>query len=393
MHKAIMLAETFDPETSANRFAGGPAAALHPEVFDPEATMPALRSGGFTLYADGRAVALLDTIAQAKAFNDAVQSNNSQPRPFFAEDLVRGWRLDVWDSRTGAWHSLHARIGTYQIGDQSFGPAQDEGFVELAAAQPAPGAQPASNDLYLHEAIARWPGWSLSAPRPGKHLSRYADPDKAIPPDTPDPDYAENEPVTPFKMKADFTVVRGSLPQLRFGRRYRLRARAVDLGGNSLALDDPLADLLSEILALPQDPEGFAYLRYEPVAAPLVVMRDHAAVTGRGSAVDRLVIRTFNSDPSLDGAAADTTASDRHILPPRASVEICEHLGLFDDAHGHLEGNVGTWTLIGAARCRRATALLDHGGRQDRHLPADRRRRVRPPALSSRPAVAGGGAP
>ncbi len=347
MHKAIMLAETLSPDADSNRFIGGPAPALHPEVFDPEATLPALRSGGFTLYADGRVLALLDTIAQSKSFNDAVQSG-TQPRPFYAEDLARGWRLDIWDSQTNAWHSLHARTGTYQIADQVFGPAQDEGFVQLAATQPTPGAQPATTDIYLHEAIARWPGWSLSAPRPGKHLSRYADPDKAIPPDTPDPDYAENQPVTPFKLQASFKVVAGTLPQLRFGRCYRIRARAVDLAGNSMALGDKLTDLLSQLYALPQDPEGLAYLRYEPVAAPLVVIRDPTAITGPGSAVDRLVIRTFNADPAQDTAAADVTAADRHILPPRTAVEICEHHGLFDDASGHLKGDPTTWTLIGA---------------------------------------------
>jgi hypothetical protein len=126
MHKAIMLAETFDPDPGANAFAGGPAAALHPEVFDPEATLPSLRSGGFTLYADGRAVALLDTIGQNKAFNDALEADGGQPRPFFAEDLVRGWRLDVWDSRTAAWHSLHRRRGNYRMGHEHFGPAEDE---------------------------------------------------------------------------------------------------------------------------------------------------------------------------------------------------------------------------------------------------------------------------
>lgn len=347
MHKAIMLAETLSPDPDANRFNGGPAPALHPEVFDPEATLPALRSGGFTLYADGRALALLDTLTQNKALNDAVQGG-TPPRPFYAEDLARGWRLDIWDSHSKAWHSLHARSGTYRIGEQVFGPAADEGFVQLAATQPAPGAQPVTTDIYLHEAVARWPGWSLSAPRPGKHLSRYADPDKAIPPDAPDPDYAENQPVTPFKLQASFTVVSGTLPQLRFGWRYRMRARAVDLAGNSMALGDPLTDLLAQLYALPQDPGGFAYLRYEPVAAPLVVIRDPAAITGAGSAVDRLVLRTFNADPGEDTAAADLTASDRHILPPRTSVETCELHGLFDDAAGHLKGDAATWSLIGA---------------------------------------------
>ena len=145
-----------------------------------------------------------------------------------------------------------------------------------------------------------------------------------------------------------FKVVAGTLPQLRFGWRYRIRARAVDLAGNSMALGDKLTDLLSQLYALPQDPEGFAYLRYEPVAAPLVVIRDPAAITGPGSAVDRLVIRTFNADPSQDTAAVDVTAGDRHILPPRASVEICEHHGLFDDTSGHLKGDAATWSLIGA---------------------------------------------
>jgi hypothetical protein len=347
MHKTIILADTLvnqDPAT--NRFPTRPEAAPHPEVFDPEATLPALRSGAFTLYADGRAVALLDTFAQSKAFNDAVEKGGAQPRPFFAEDLVRGYRLDVWDSHTAKWHSLHQRTGTYKIGEIVFGPKDDEGFVQLAATQPAKGAQPASDDLYLHEAVARWAGWSLSAGRPGKHLSRYADPAKAIPPDHDDPDYRENEPVTPFKMKVDYKVVPKSLPELRFGRRYRMRARVVDLAGNSLAFG-ATADQLASFMALPQDPEGFAYLRYEPVIAPLVVIRDPAAVTGPGSAVDRIVIRTFNDDPSNDQAPADTSAGDRHILPPRASVELGEHLGMFDDATGKLKGDAATWNLIG----------------------------------------------
>ena len=41
--------------------------------------------------------------------------------------------------------------------------------------------------------------------------------------------------------------------------------------------------------------------------------RDPAAISGRGSSGDRLVIRTYNTDESLDGAAADLTASDRHV--------------------------------------------------------------------------------
>jgi hypothetical protein len=346
MHKAIMLAETTypDPDVPRNLNDEQPAAAANPEVFDPAATLASLRSAGITLYADGRAQVLLDTIARSKTLNDAAEGGPQVP--FFAEDLVRGYRLDVWDSRTTDWHSLHLRTEEYSIGSEPFRAATREGFVQLAATQQAPGAEPAATDLYLHEAIARWAGWSLSAPVPGKHLSRYADAARAVPPDGADGDYSVNQPLTPFKVSPTFTVVPGSLPLLRFGTCYRVRARAVDLAGNSFALDDPIADTLSAELALPRDVGGAPYLRFEPVPAPLVVVRDQAAITGAGSDLRRLVMRTFNGSPELDTVPADVTAADRHLLPPRTSVELGERLGMFDDAAGKLKSDAATWQLI-----------------------------------------------
>lgn len=349
MHKAIIQAETWhDPGPGRNTDPGAePDAAPHPEVYDEEATLPSLRSGGFSLFADERALQLLQTIAQSKTYNDALESSGSQPQPFFAEDLVRGYRLDVWDSHSDEWHSLHFRDADYAIED---GPSHDagveEGFVQLAVMQPAPGAEPASDDLYLHEAIARWAGWSLAVEMPGKHLSRYADPDKAVPPDGDDPDYRVNEPVTPFKLTTSFAIVEGTLPSLRFGRRYRLRIRAVDLAGGGLEVDDAVADSLSMLFALPRDPEGLAYLRFEPVASPQVVIREESAVTGAGSAVDRLVIRTGNDEPANDDAPADLTGGERHVLPPRTSVEMGERLGMFDTPAGRLASDPATWQLI-----------------------------------------------
>lgn len=349
MHKAIMLADSIrDPDPGSNLFVGvGPEPATHPEVFDPGATLSSLRSGGFSLYADGGAAALAQALHQSKELNHAMEAQEPPPRSLVAEDLVRGYRLDVWDGTSGTWHSLHRRRGTCTVGNASFSVDDEEGFVQLAATQPAPGATPADKDLYVHEAFARWAGWSLSVPRPGKALSHFADPAKAIPIDG-DPDYATDEPVTPFKMTARYQPVANSLPSLRFGRRYRFRARAVDLAGNSLPLDDPFGDALGNLFALPRDPEGMAYLRYEPVAAPLVVLRDAAAVQEAGSALDRLVIRSWNDSPEKDADAADTHAAERHLLPPRTSVEIGERHGMFDDAAGKLKSDAATWALIGA---------------------------------------------
>jgi hypothetical protein len=183
LHKTIMLAETWQDGQP------GPAPVDHPEVFDASATLPALRSGGLSLFADGRALKLLTTFKDAKTFNDALAGNAAPERPFYAEDLVHGYRLDIWDSRTNAWHSLHQRHGVFAIGDEVFTTEEEEGFSQLAATQAAPDPDnPPPSDLYLHEAIARWAGWSLSVPMPGKHLSSDADPDKAL--DNPN----ENEP-------------------------------------------------------------------------------------------------------------------------------------------------------------------------------------------------------
>jgi hypothetical protein len=349
MHKSIILAETIknpggrnlDPNTKREP-------APHPDVFDADATLPSLRSGGFSLFADRRGLLLLDTLTQSKSFNDAVEGGGTQPRPFFAEDLVRGYRLDVWDSHTKKWHSLHRRNGKYVIGEDEilFETNDEEGFIQSAAVQPAEGAETDTDDFYLHEALARWSGWSLSVEQPAKHLSKHADPEKAIPPDGEDPDYLEDQPDTPFKMKVDYKVVKGSLPRLKFGTRYRIRARAVDLAGNSMAVDDPLADSLATIYALPRDSGGQAYLRYEPVIAPQIILRDKKAVTGPGSAIDRIVIRSFNDKIDKDSDEADTTAGDRHILPPRISAEMGIQLGMFDDDSGTLKSDADTWRLI-----------------------------------------------
>lgn len=348
MHKVIAAAEIANrPDPGRNLFDTTPDEAANPEVFDREATLPSMRSVGLQLYVDRRGAAVLDAIEQSKAFNDALESGGVQPRPFFAEDLVRGYRLDVWDSPTQAWHSLHRRSGKYAIGDAAvpFATAEEEGFVQLAITQPAPGAQPADKDLYVHEVVARWAGWSLSVPFPAKALSRYGDPLDAVPPDGDDPKFRTDEAITPFKVHATYKVVPGSLPRLRFGARYRVRARAVDLAGNSLGHDDSLASLLAAVMALPRDPEGQVYLRYEPVAAPLVVIRDERALTLPGSAEHRLVIRTSNGSLEQDGVAADLTASDRHIVPPRTSVEMGERLGMFDGPDGKLKSDQATWQL------------------------------------------------
>ena len=340
MHKAVMLAETL------HRPGPQPPSPPRADVFDGSSTLPWLRSGGFSLFADGRALSLMARFDGARTLNAAIESGQ-QTQPLTAEDLVRGYRIDVWDSRSREWHSLHLRNATYVLGEEAHDSDGEEGVVKLVAprASPEAGAPEDRDDLYLHEAIARWSGWSLSVPLLGKHLSRFGDPDKAIGADG-DPAFIDNDPRTPFKMTTTYTVVPGSLPSLRFGTRYRMRARVVDLAGHSSHSNDRTAARLSDSMSLPADAEGIAYLRYDPVAAPVLVLRDMRAVTLPGSELERIVIRSFNSSVSLDTAPASRIANDRHVAPPRTSVDMGERLGMFDDVNGKLISTDEMYELI-----------------------------------------------
>lgn len=360
MHKTVLLAESL----KANEVGGKPALAPYPEVYDPGACLPALRSGGLSLYADLRAMTWLAGLNQSAITNAAFEQG--QVVDVYAENMTRGIRLDVWDDRTKDWHSLHERSAAYQFftaddapADVQFDPQQvgfdptlEEGWVESAVTRPAAGTPASEDRYYLHEAFARWAGWSLSAPRPD--LALAADPTRGA----PESDKEADAPTSPFKIKVNHRVRPGSLPALRFGRRYRLRGRWVNLAGLSscvndaegvqACLDNPAGSGLSQVLSLPNvGRDGLMYRRFEPVASPQVVVDDIDAITGQGSTLHRLVIRTDNRTPADDQAAsADTHAASRHLLPPRVSVEMAERMGMFDDANSKLRADTATWKLI-----------------------------------------------
>jgi hypothetical protein len=310
-----------------------------------EQTLPSLRSAGISLMADGRGLQLLQSIINNKTFNNSLSSG--KPTPYSAQDLVRGYRIDIWSSHTNSWHSLHSRTATYRFGtkNQIVLKKNDEGFTQLAAAQPAddPTRKPdkfstdnnipqPSKSVYVHERVARWNGWSLSVSRPVKALNRNPDPAKAL-----DSDPTTDVPMTPFKMVSSFEVTPGSLPELRFGANYRLRARSVDLAGNSV----PVNTSVSKAFAAPADGVQMKYLRFEPILAPLVALRQ---ATSSGGSLARMVIRSRNSNISLDSQV--TSDSDqRHVAPPRVAERLIEEHGLLDNK-GKLNGDSNTFKFI-----------------------------------------------
>ncbi|MER7585220.1 hypothetical protein [Kitasatospora sp. NPDC097691] len=299
------------------------------------AGLPVLRSAGFSLVRSGRKDALDEEFSRAKTQNTVLEA--SQLPVLDAGQLVRGYRIDIWDSVSGEWHALCQRIGMYRFErtGMQLASIEDEGFVQLSAAgvPTEPDHPDQLPELYLHESILRWNGWSLVAPPRGLTIPTDAAPRA--------PEQSENAAVTTSGLKTAFIPVPGSLPSLRFGVGYRLRARVVDLAGNS-----PTVHEAADVPAIPAAPPGQAYFRFEPVPSPVVVLRRALkAQTDPGESLDRLVIRSTNTSPGADQVPTPE-AAERHIAPPRITVALAEAHGAFDDENGKLRGDPSTYKMI-----------------------------------------------
>jgi hypothetical protein len=283
--------------------------------------LPALRSEGLVLLESGMAPTLQSDLSRAGTLHGNL-SNGVAPT-FTADDLVRGYHLDVWDAsaKTPQWFPLCARHVTYTPVSATVGPidVEDEGIVTLAVTSDGQGDPP---DIFVPETLAKWSGWSVVAPRPGAHLAP-SDSDGLV-------GQPDNSNATAIKIGIETTVppditknpTNTKLPSLRYGHKYKFRARAADLAGNADAF--AAQDNTSETTAATQ------YSRYDPVNAPVVLLHDAPTA---GESVRRMVIRSnYNT-------SAANEMSIRHIAPPMGSQLLLEHSGVLDDANGHLRGD------------------------------------------------------
>jgi len=279
--------------------------------------LPALRSSGLSVVRTGNAVVLAEALRTSLDHHQAIVGRREPT--FYAEDLVQGYRVDVWDEGSKRWHSLCKRVGSYHfLRSGRTETLEDEGFVSDSVTEAVDGS---SEDLFAHEGIFGWDGWSLVAPRPGRTIDKD---DLAAD--------IRSQAATAFRLETRFKPAPGSLPRLRFGGRYRLRARAVDLAGNSVG---PESDDASK--AIPAPPrEPVSYARFDPVAPPVVVLREEPQ---RGEDVDEVVIRSFNDAVEKDAVATAATA-ERHIVPPKTSELGAETHGMFDAKGGGLREDV-----------------------------------------------------
>jgi hypothetical protein len=284
---------------------------------------PTLRTAGLMLVQKQRAAWLTARFVANQQRNTTLQGQmQGTPGvvPLHAEDLVRGYRIDIFDTKTGAWASLCRRTARYELdGTVVVEPMpEEESAVRLATTtSPDPTSNP--DVISLHEALVTWSGWSLAAPPPGRNIR----PDDSV--DTA-PTQSEAEVPPGINFVSRFKPVPFSLPRLRFGRLYWMRARAVDLAGNSL--DPQPASFGSEQPSANAQP----FLRYEPVAAPALALLSQDGtieVPGPGESMARMAIRSFN-DTAADNTQPSTEQAHRAAVPPRVSAREAEYHGMLD---------------------------------------------------------------
>jgi hypothetical protein len=298
---------------------------------------PALQTSGLMLVRTGQANALMSDVAAARAHdNDRVAGRRAV---LVAEDLVRGYRIDVRHFPpgvgTGVWMSLHQRTGDFVFKRDGASDLQLLGIVDEGFVQPVVAQDPNSGDtdpIYIHETYAHWQGWSLSAPFPANPVGLTRG--------------QSNVPTVPAGLKQVETSIQAvptTLPRLRFGHSYQMRVRTVDLAGNGLTLAE--AQNVLDLLAAQSRPEVFLpiagqqlpYRRFDPIVSPAIVLREELTA---GETADVMVIRS--NGPGTTTASYATGLhdplyhgfNDRHIVPPKSPQRMAERHGRLDAAFG-----------------------------------------------------------
>jgi hypothetical protein len=313
------LLSIVDPHLAAARLTA--AAELASDHDD--GTLPALATRALTLVRPDVTNVFANRTTRQAELEASLQANlaGGPPVTLVAEDVTMGHRIDVLDRRK--WRSLFERQSDTgyvfpRIEHPPVVPEPDEGWNTLLlvteqddARLPVGGESDAvkpTATYRLDDAMYRWDGWSGAVPPPSSTLDGGSG--AAVAKDGNQP--ADDQPT---QVAVDYRVVPASLPRLRFGRTYRMRARCVDLAGNS----QPLTAKSAAGSVVGPEPFG----RLEPVAAPTVVRRSPRPVPGIGDTPFELVLRS-----DIDVADETVAAVDRLLFPGRVGQDLCELHGL-----------------------------------------------------------------
>jgi len=304
-----------------------------------ESATPSVRGIGLGLIRVNRGLKLAKSMLRSvKNYNKIVGGTKVV---LFADDLVRGYRVDIFDDTAKTWQSLMRRNATYKFlsagGDLASDGIQaidEEGTLTFGVTRPHAAEDSPIKDLYAHEMVAHWDGWSMVVPR----IGNFIDPDDAT--TTGATKKSINTPPAGFsyQVATEMETVKGSLPRLRYGRKYRMRVRWVDICGNGAKfkeLDPADFNCASPLIT---------YMRWDPIVSPTIAFR---AQPVEGESLERMVIRNYNASDD-DSVSVDTTeTSERHFFPPLAAVETCERHSKMDSAPtGPMNGDNATYSMI-----------------------------------------------
>jgi len=276
----------------------------------PHAGAPRLRTAGIQLGHVRRDRAIRGSFADSFKLEQALASRAHMN--LFAEDIARGWRVEVAPVGVERWQSLLRFDGRYRLKDtgEIIETRDEEGILRLAAGASADGSNP--DVLKATEALFAWSGWSLAAPEPGL----------AIMPD--DVTHAEgpNESPPGLPLESSFKAHPKSLPTLRFGQSYRARLRLADIAGGGLRW----TGAPSAVHGIESGP--VFYGRYEPIEASSLALVEGDPDPADGESMARAALRSMD-DPSRSNAR-----SRRILAPPRVGHRFAEAHGVLDRSDG-----------------------------------------------------------
>ncbi|MBA3246193.1 MAG: hypothetical protein H0T61_13600, partial [Actinobacteria bacterium] len=211
------------PRLSSQESSGEPA----------HAAPPTLKGHGFGVARADRADDLGKRQAAAATKTEPALTGGDAPL-LHTEDVNRGMRVEVWDDTARRWFTLHARGAEVAVDGMAPFHVDEEGWIQGGTVQETYGIE--GGTVYVHESVFGWSGWSLSAPHPALSLEHtYGTPPPA--PDDPERNERLTDPELPaapaVHVVTQYRVTPGTLPRLRYGRSYALRAWSVDLAGAS----------------------------------------------------------------------------------------------------------------------------------------------------------------
>lgn len=265
---------------------------------------PALQSIGYSVYHEQIAPDLQGTSAKAARLHTQSRSLASaklhdEAPIVYIDQADKGYRTDVWWSRTKRWHSLSERqlSLTDPLGEHldlnRLG--QTESFSSLGLSAASDGSPKSSQRLFA------WLGWSVNIGRPDNPVD------------------GAGRPVAASRSAAKAWVrenVRDeTLAWLRFGDWYGFRSRVVDICGNSLTLSEA-GTVAAHTPG--SDIAPIRFMRYDPLSSPIVI--HHGALTNGAKPLLMVVYSTKGG--------SDRTA--RSIHPPKTTPPLLEFHGIYD---------------------------------------------------------------